>query len=409
VTEPRLRLQAVDVFGAAALPRGHLLAALGLEEGQDWQHELVEPAWERLAQSFDLADLRLTPVGYGDERIFLTVDLVEPGQPAFDWRAPAGDVEVAPALREVLARYNETRETFWLLNRDPDERVSEEGHFASADEALARIEHEAARLIDADLPAAIAALRDSSDEELRAGLAYLLAWAADRQRAGEALVAALADESGWVRNNAARALLPLALRAARRRDVELPLEPLAALLAAPSTLDRARAATLLGLLAESPAARAFLRAHARPALRAMARLRQPNNRAPAQALLAMLALDAAPPEGDAPARRTDLELLGRRVAEARSVHEVAALADPDPAAPAHRQLADSVFPAPDEQVEIAARLHSARQRDEFAELLLALDIATPDSRRRSAACYIARRRDERWYLWSVGDEATPSG
>jgi hypothetical protein len=403
MNELELRLHAIDIFGARSIAPAQLLEALAFEEGQPWSHDMVEPAWERLAKTFDLEDLRLTPVGYGDERIFLSVDLVEAEQRPFAWHQPRGAADVPPALHEVLARYNETREAFWKLGRATAERVSEEGYFASADEALLRIERQAAELIDRHFEQALAATRDSEDEALRAGLVYLLGWAAQKQRAAEALVYALADESNWVRNNAARALLPLALRATRRHDLRLPLEPLVELLRVASALDRARTLALLGLLAESPETRRYLRERALPALHALARLRQPNNRAPAQALLAMLALDDPPVIDADEAEHAVLSSLAQQIAGARSPAELLLLLDPNPHAPAHRQVADSVFPAPDEQVRITASIHSIHKRAApLAELLVALDIVTGDSRRQSAARFSVARSARSWRLWSVG-------
>lgn len=395
-------LAAIDFFGLVATPEAEVRAALALEEGQPWQPDLLEPAWERLAKAFDLLDLRLTPVGYGDARVFLTIDVVEAGQQLSEWREPAGGVAVPPALIEVLNRYNETRETFWKLNRAVDERISPQGHFASSDEALLRIEHQAARLLDAQLEVALDAVRDADDEELRAGLVYMLGWAADKSRVTAALLDALFDVSAWVRNNAARALLPLALRAVRQGDLALPPEPLIALLAMPSTGDRARAAALLQILAADPVVRNRLRMQALPSLRAMVALRQPSNRTTAQALLAMLELDEPPL---VELEQHDLAVL-MRLAEALlaapSATEAEALLDPDPAAPAWRQLAESVFAAEEARPQIAARLHSLRLLDaERVRVLLALTITTDDGAQPSGFAFVARRVGEDWKAWSL--------
>jgi hypothetical protein len=400
VSEKHARLAALDVWGASHTPADALIAATGLRAGQPWQDDLLELAWERVASSFDLLDLALTPVGYADERVFVTLDVVEVGGTAHHWREPQGEA-VPPALAEVLGRYNETREAFWKLNRPVVERIDPVGHFASEDEALQRIEQQAALLLDADLDGALRATRDAADEALRAGLAYMLGWASDKQRVVGALLDALYDASGWVRHNAARALLPLALRAVQRRDLTLPLAPLASLLGVSSTHDRARAAVLLGLLAEDANVRAALRATSLPQLQAMAALRQPNNRAPALALLALLDLDSPVTiELDAERQAALLRLL-HSLQTTQGLSEAAPLIDPDPLAPAHQQLADSLWS--ETAPELTLRLHRALPiGGNRYQALVALTLRTAEGTRQTAARYTVRWHEGQFLLWSIG-------
>lgn len=397
---PQPRLAAIDVWGASVDTAAAIRAALGLAPGQRWQSDLLEEAWAEAAAAVDLLDLVLSPVGY-EERVFLTIDVVEPDGTLHTWRQPTGEPTVSAALAEALARYNETREAFWKLDRSADERLDPAGHFASGDEALRRIEQQVALLLDAELGAAIAAVRDAGDEELRASLAYMLGWADQKQAVVAALLDALFDASAWVRNNAARALLPLALRAARQGDITLPLDPLLAVLAVPSALDRARAAALLAVLAEQPAARAALRAAAVPALRAMAGLRQPNNRLPARAILAMVALDT-PPDLPDQGRQESLLTFLQLLLAATSQEAAMLLADSDPAAPAHQQLADTLFPPVPPALQL--RLHHARPlRDGYWDVLVAIEATTPDGPRLSAAAYTLRWQGEQPTLWAERD------
>jgi hypothetical protein len=85
----------------------------------------------------------------------------------------------------------------------------------------------------------------------------------------------------------------------------------------------------------------------------------------------------------------------------QGLSEAAPLIDPDPLAPAHQQLADSLWS--ETAPELTLRLHRALPiGGNRYQALVALTLRTAEGTRQTAARYTVRWHEGQFLLWSIG-------
>jgi len=294
-------LAAVDVFGSAKVPAADVLAEAGLELGgpadlkDEAFHARLDEAEARVRARFGFAFIKMSAINYfaGPDagKTYVTIDLVDAGDEArlrFA-AAPTGTPEDPAGL---IAAWTEYEDAAWKLLRAGTLKTGTcRGGFHCAlgfgHPDLASRED---RFI-AEAPRHMAALRtvltDDGDENHRGAAAYLLAYGADRAEVVAALVPAIRDSSGLVRNNAMRVLVMLQEGAPTEM---LPLDPLLAAMRFPLTTDRNKATyAVLNLIKRNPDRyRAQVLTEVGDLLVQMVTMSQPNNRDPAISILEAL-------------------------------------------------------------------------------------------------------------------------
>jgi hypothetical protein len=125
-------------------------------------------------------------------------------------------------------------------------------------------------------------LREEKNDAARGDAAYLLAHLKDSKLMVKALLPAIKDPSSYVRNNVLRVLSDVAFR---HPEVDLPVRPFIDALNFPETTDRNKASAVLASLSRKEGNKEILRREATEILQKMAKLRQPNNRDHAEAIL----------------------------------------------------------------------------------------------------------------------------
>jgi HEAT repeat protein len=164
----------------------------------------------------------------------------------------------------------------------------ESGHWRTKDPKTRSIEERLFVLVRDHLSAVSTAALRHRDPNVRQMCAYMLTWSPDPLRAVQTLLEAILDPVGFVRNEAARALIPLGALSVESRGVDVPVEPIVDLLNRPTATDRNKAAAILLQLAADPSKRTTIRKVAEPRLEAMASSRAPLNHDVAVSLLALL-------------------------------------------------------------------------------------------------------------------------
>lgn len=297
------QLSGVDVYGtdaftAAELKRDHgaVLSLFARLAAGDVTEAAVERVMELRAElsargSFAYLDFSLI-TSYGAEGPvhYLTVDVVEAADSArrMDFRPPP--VDTVAGVDSLLAAWRAYEDRGFALMRSGElsPLVGECGAlhcvFGFAHDSLRAFEELFSREVPAKHDVLAAVLERDAAPERRAAAAFLLAHDTVPGRVAEALLPAVRDLDGAVRNNAMRVLIALA----RREDVEIPVAPIADALDFPGTTDRNKAGYVLLGLAQRAAARPVIIEAAGPILLDMLELEQPNNHDPAYELLKLL-------------------------------------------------------------------------------------------------------------------------
>jgi len=288
-----LELVAIDSFGTSQVTRQALLDALGDElrrygEAAMRSDRSYDPTalFAAIRGLGDFAYVEPALVGYFEPdgtKYYLTIDFVD--RDDADRRMafspdPTGDYPDPAGLLAAWDEYNaKTMELIRSREMSP-QRVDCPALHCLGNSAHPQVKAYLERFA-AEVPAHVdelqTILRDDHADRKRGAAAYLLAYAPDRPAAIKAILAAFADSSAYVRNNAMRVIADVATY---HPTLDVPLEPVLTALSYPATTDRNKAAAILdGLLARPDADehRDEVATRAGATLVAMLRLQQPNN------------------------------------------------------------------------------------------------------------------------------------
>lgn len=125
-------------------------------------------------------------------------------------------------------------------------------------------------------------IREDKDPEHRAYAAFVLAHLNDVNAVVNAMLPAIPDRHSAVRNNAMRVL---AFIAERRKDADVPLDPILKAINYPTTTDRNKSLYILSGLADNPKNKKAITEKAGTLLLKLLRLNQLNNHDPAYSVL----------------------------------------------------------------------------------------------------------------------------
>jgi hypothetical protein len=298
-TAPAVRhiLKAVDVFGSHRIPTRQVLAIADLPIGKE-----IDPYGEsftarrksidqRLKAELPLAYASTSLIVYGDDSVYMTIDLVDRGDEKRMRFAPEPKATL-PDPAGLLAAWGMYEERAWPLWRQHQltDTSCHAFHCALgfAHPELAPLEPRFIEGVPAHFTELTRVLREDKSDERRAQAAFLLAYGKDRQQIVTTLLPSVFDPAEVVRNNVLRVLAEIQEKA---REVVVPLPTVTTALSYPKTTDRNKAgAVLLAMVKLDPAR---LRG---PVLQAvgdtlieMVALQQPNNRDFAQEILKVLA------------------------------------------------------------------------------------------------------------------------
>jgi hypothetical protein len=270
---PSAEIKAIDVFGSRKVSSQDVLATAGLKEGTKVDvlgstafDEQIAAAEERLKETYGFVFAKISKITYfegpagenaGQEltyEVYLTVDLVDPGDEARMAFAPAPTDHPPDPGGLVAAWIEYEARSFHLLNAgelDLSEGFVCRGGFHCAlgfsHADLAAYEPRFIEEVPVQFDALRRVLREHADEKSRAAAAFLLAYGPSRQAVIDALVPSIDDPSSEVRNNVMRVLLML------QEGANAPLLPLGELCRAlwfPLTTDRNKAGGALLILLE---------------------------------------------------------------------------------------------------------------------------------------------------------------
>jgi hypothetical protein len=174
-----------------------------------------------------------------------------------------------------------------------------QGHALSNDPAARAIQERFITFAARDLMLLRDVLRHSDDEDHRALAAQVIAYTANKQAVVNALVEAMRDPAGGVRNNAMRALWVMAQskQQTTKQPIKIPVQPFINMLNSIEWTDRNKSSSALLRLTEKrdPAVLSELRRKALPSLIEMARWK---SSAHAQASFILLGRIAELPEDE---------------------------------------------------------------------------------------------------------------
>jgi hypothetical protein len=281
-------LAGVDIFGNTLTPEPEILAILGAREGAEITPEIVTRLDEKLRASGKFAYSKVSSVGYGNRRSYLTVDVVEKGEEGRfrPRKAPEGAVAVPGEVLDWVRRYEKA--SFQMFQIRPKGLTDiNEGHFLDSDPGIREYEEKMLEMVPANYDVLVRALREDKDPEKRGNCATLLGWAKDKKAVILPLEEALKDPEVQVRANAARSLIPIAYLAAHT-GIPFPLGPVLEQLHYPTSSDRTKAVALLLHLAGIAENHAAIRDGAGDVLVQMAGAKQPIQREHSLTLLAMV-------------------------------------------------------------------------------------------------------------------------
>jgi len=250
-----------------------------------------------LSNRIEREALTIDPVGFaqlrweanGNRTFTLILDVAERGDPGLSGLRPAPE-EIVPVPDKLNTLWQQYRKVFFdrLLAGRPLKEIMESGHWRTLDPVTRRLEDELSAVVRDHLSEVAAAALRHQDPQVRQMSAYALTWSPDPRIAVRTLLEAIRDPVPFVRNEAARALIPLAALSIDSHAVEVPIEPIVDLLNRPTSTDRNKAAGILTELAADPSKRPTIQRLAAHRLDAMAASRAPLNRDVAIPLLRLL-------------------------------------------------------------------------------------------------------------------------
>ena len=337
-------IAAIEVFGNPSTPTATILQAFGKQPGALWDFSEYKLIADRVIAACGLRDLMISASHYPpNEGVFVTLDVVEADAAVWQWRS--APTEELPLPAEIMQAVEQRRESFgrikfargFTMRRADGGRMrTDQGDVGEAEDRLAAlvVQHQA------DL---ITALLYAQDPTIRSTAAEALAQATNSQSLLDALLEALRDPDDRVRQAAANALQPRVW--INDPDAVISLDPLIALLDAPTNWERQTVGQMLDALAIDREKRAYIRQHAEARLRELARPSGPIGANFAQRLLNKFTLDDAENIQIDQSQATLLaDVIGHFVA-AQNLAEAQAEINADPAAPAHVSVTGRPYPS----------------------------------------------------------------
>jgi hypothetical protein len=266
-------IDVLDFFGVRKIPEARLRKALGFKEGDPFPSSKGNVE-ERVDQDPDIVESHLEAVCCDGGKTVLYVGIEEKGAPHFDLReAPENDVDLP---REILTDYRDFLDAYAsAVRRGAAGEDLTHGHSLVADPLAREIQMKFFDLAKNNLRGLRDALRNSSDDELRAAAVYVMTYAADKRIIIDDLQYALRDADPSVRANAVQGLLAIVVYARLHPDLAIHIEPtwFVEMLNSLSWSDRDHAMKVLQILTDTRDASTLdqLRDRALPALIEMAR------------------------------------------------------------------------------------------------------------------------------------------
>lgn len=290
-TEPDPILARFDVYGSHALSRDLVIGKLGgpiatfMHAAETQDHDAMTSSQQAIVDGVKemtpLAYAELSAITYFDPPgTYVTLDLVDEADRAARMTfAPAPTATLADP-DGLVALYSEYEDKMWPVIQAHGGKTDTDcpaWHCLTFDDPTLTPYRDAfVARVPAQEDALAKVLAEDSDERARANAAFLIAFLADGNRVITLELSAFRDPSALVRNNAMRVI---AVIAGNHPELGIPLDPVFAALRGPSTLDRNKAAAILGGLAKraDPTLRAAILDGAGDVLVNMLALTQPNN------------------------------------------------------------------------------------------------------------------------------------
>jgi hypothetical protein len=289
---PRIGL--IEVFGARKVSPQKIRSAIGAKVGDPLPPS--EATEDRINKVSGIVASRLEAVCCAsDGKMILYVGVEERDAPHLEFHpAPTGDARLPSGLYDDYLSFLEAVEGS-IRGSNADEDLTN-GYSLMADPYARVIQQGFIPLVEKDLPLLDQVLRDSSDPEQRAAVAYLLQYGPRARKSKiitDALQYALRDQEDIVRKNALRALRAVYVGAKLHPEQDVAIEPtwLVEMLNSVVWSDRRNAAQLLVDLTEDrkPETLDLIRERALPAIVEMARWQTLDHALPAFVLAGRLA------------------------------------------------------------------------------------------------------------------------
>ena len=213
----------LDFFGLGKIPEARVRKVLGLKEGDPFPASKGDTE-ERLDQQPDIVESHLEAVCCDGGKTVLYVGIEEKGAPHFDLReTPENDVDLP---KEILTGYRDFLDAYGsAVRRGAAGEDLTNGHSLVADPLAREIQMKFFDLAKNNLRGLRDALRNSSDDELRAAAVYVMTYAADKRIIVDDLQYALRDADPSVRANAVQGLLAIVVYARLHPDLAIRIEP----------------------------------------------------------------------------------------------------------------------------------------------------------------------------------------
>lgn len=290
---PATTVGSIDFFGLRRISEADVRAALKFKEGEPISREAARAAADDVRKLPGVSQASVAPVtvdGTGKLRVF--VGIVEQGMPALEWRAKPGGEQRLPA--ELRKLYDDGMAVLGAVVRRGSGREDyKEGHSLSADPEMRKPQDAAVVALKTQTTVVQDALLNSASAEDRRAAAWLLGYAPDKKVIVPALLEAARDPDSVVRNNATRALGPIASYADANPHLGISIPPdiYIDMLQSVTWTDLNKASfVLMGLTTKrDPALLRTLHERALPVLIDMARWKSEGHASPAIRILARIA------------------------------------------------------------------------------------------------------------------------
>lgn len=294
----KVDVQAVELFGVEQSRADSLLELLPLKAGtspeefrlkKDIQEskkllEAVPGVTSVYLQSIHVrSHLPSMPSG-----AYITIDLVTGTNPYLSsLRAePTGQVKLSPSLSNL-------HELYFAIGNDAEKRdhfeTEKDGHYWYEDTLAIRFINSLIDSCTVHFDHLGEVVLTSSKKEHRAIAATLLGFSGQKQAAIGVLSKASLDPDGGVRNNAARAMIPIAQLASECDSLKIDAEPFLTMIQFPSATDRNKAGLVLAHIAENNRVLCSrIKQEIGPLVVKMANSKQPNNYFTGQAIISTI-------------------------------------------------------------------------------------------------------------------------
>ena len=216
-------IDVLDFYGLGKIPEARVRKVLGFKEGDPFPRSKGDVE-ERLDDQPDIIESHLEAVCCDAGKTVMYVGIEEKGSPHFDLReAPEGDVELP---KEILSDYRDFLDAYAsAVRRDAAAEDLTKGHSLMADPLAREIQLKFFDLAKNNMRQLRDALRNSSDDELRAAAVYVMTYAPDKHTIIDDLQFALRDADPAVRANGVQGLVALLVYSRLNPDQAIKIEP----------------------------------------------------------------------------------------------------------------------------------------------------------------------------------------